>query len=121
MSDQLQYGPPGFDLHHRRRARDGYRLQVGTEPIEGKAVVVRDAGDETGRCFGAILSGAPSLYPGGPLGDKPLEGAVGVGPRQTRRPRYRVAGPGSTGQEDLIDQTLGRGESEMREIDPGHW
>ena len=73
-----------------------------------------------GRRLGTVAAGPPALHPGRALGHQPLERAVGIGPGQPGRPGDGVAGPGSAGQQDLVDQTLGRGEAEMGEIDGRH-
>ena len=93
---------------------------IVAQPLERLAMVGRDPRDERGRRLRPVALRPAAVDPGGALGDQPLQGAVGVGPREPGRPGDGVAGAGAAGEEDLVDQALGGGEAEVGEIEPGH-
>jgi hypothetical protein len=121
VTDQLEDRASGVDFHDRWRVRYSEILQVRAEPVESETMVVGDAGDESGRWLRPVLSGAASFDAGRALGHKPLQRTIGVGSRQPGGSGNGIASPRTAGQEDLIDQALGRGESEMGEVEASHW
>ena len=120
VRDQLQDALAPTRSRPASASPDADRLELAAQPLERLAMVGRDPGDQRRRRLRAVALGPPAVHPGGALRDQPLQRAIGVRPRQPGGPGDGVAGAGSTGEQDLVDQAFGGSEAEMGEIDAGH-